>query len=631
MDLLDVRVTADDVLHAVQVLAALVHDEVGAVIGEGRRGFERHAGTGEEVLDGHFFRTLAVAGAGATGGRAAEGAGRAARSRGARAARAETGHLEHGRGGQRVDLGFEEVVAGVLGDFDDAAGADREAEAHALTGVVEGLVDRDAAQLDADVRVLVRGVDEDDVHALLVLVVGSGLRLEEGQRAVEGLVADDEAFRKLDGLHLLDDRVVAVGGVELDVFAVEDFGELPGLVEELEELALGHAAIPLAGVFGQHLADADLVGLGFGIIRLVLQHFAIGVEGALVVAVEVAGAALDEQLVDLVVLHADTRRKFVDVAVGRVGALRGEFLLQADDAGVILALEFGVLGDRRRGLDHVAGFDGDEGAAGEGGALDVLDALLEWAVGEAGGAEGAISGFQVGDGLVERFGRALTDQGFGGGDGIAALAEGGGVGLGETLHFVLGGGGTAGVALDDDFLLGEGDGVAELLGSGGGREGAVGSVEQVKGALEVAGGGLLAGDFDGLGYFGEQLLMGGGDFLDGADRLDGRSGGGRGLGLGGGSLGGRLGGGGLLDGGIDGGEAFRGSGILGVDREDGFELGLGGLQVAFVAGLDGLGEELRLARGGIAVLGDQGASGEGEGEGCPGKLRTVEVFHVLGL
>jgi hypothetical protein len=123
----------------------------------------------------------------------------------------------------------------------------------------------------------------------------------------------------------------------------------------------------------------------------------------------------------------------------------------------------------------------------------------------------------------------------------------------------------------------------------------------------VASGGLLAGVLDGLVYLGEELIVGSG-FVG----RDGRGVGLRGVALRCGSgVGSLLGGFGFGDGGIDGGEAFRGADILGIDGEDRLEPGLGGLQVAFIASLQRLSEELRLARGGIAVLGDEGAGGEG--------------------
>ena len=148
----------------------------------------------------------------------------------------------------------------------------------------------------------------------------------------------------------------------------------------------------------------------------------------------------------------------------------------------------------------------------------------------------------------------------------------------------------------------------------------------------VAGGGLLAGFLHVLFDLREELVVGRG-FVG----RHGRSGS---VGLGGVGLGSILGGsggfGGLL-GGFGGGdfvvhglEGFGRAEILGVEGEDRLILGLGGLQVAFVTGLQGLGEELRLTRGGIAVLGDERAGGEGQGEGCPGKLRTVEIFHRWG-
>ena len=217
------------------------------------------------------------------------------------------------------------------------------------------------------------------------------------------------------------------------------------------------------------------------------------------------------------------------------------------------------------------------------------------------------------------------------------LTERLGVGTGETLDFFLGGGGAARVALDDDILFGQGDGVAKLLGGGGGREGAIGTVKNLEGALVVAGRGLLAGKLDGLGDFGEKLLMDGGDFFEGGGRL-----GGGGIDLGGrrislrgvarrlGGISCLLGRFGFGDGGVDRRQAFGRADILGVDGEDRLELGLGGLQVAFVARLQGFGEELRLAGGGIAVLGDERACGKSEGDGYPGELRTVEIFHEFG-
>ena len=125
--------------------------------------------------------------------------------------------------------------------------------------------------------------------------------------------------------------------------------------------------------------------------------------------------------------------------------------------------------------------------------------------------------------------------------------------------------------------------------------------------------------------------MSGRDFIEGTGR--GRSdGGGRGaIDLGGGSgVGGLLGGGGFGQGGVDGGQAFVGTHVLRVDREDRLELLLGDLEVAFIAGLEGFGEQQRLAGGGVAILRDKRASGEGEGESGPSELRTVDFFHEWG-
>ena len=124
------------------------------------------------------------------------------------------------------------------------------------------------------------------------------------------------------------------------------------------------------------------------------------------------------------------------------------------------------------------------------------------------------------------------------------------------------------------------------------------------------------------------------DFVEGAAGGGGHDGGrssrstvGRSSGLG---VGGLLGGGGFGQGGVDGGQAFVGSHILRVDREDRLELLLGDLEIAFIAGLQGFGEEQRLARGGVPILRDEGAGGESEGESGPSELRTVDIFHEWG-
>ena len=100
MDLLNVRVAADDVLHAVQILAALVNDEVRAVIREGRRRLKGDARTGEEILDGDFFGTLSVTRTSTTGSGSAEriSGGTGGRSTGGRGATAgaQARHLKHG-------------------------------------------------------------------------------------------------------------------------------------------------------------------------------------------------------------------------------------------------------------------------------------------------------------------------------------------------------------------------------------------------------------------------------------------------------------------------------------------------------------------------------------------------------
>ena len=121
----------------------------------------------------------------------------------------------------------------------------------------------------------------------------------------------------------------------------------------------------------------------------------------------------------------------------------------------------------------------------------------------------------------------------------------------------------------------------------------------------VAGGGLLTGLLDCLGDFGEKLLVNGGDFVERGGHLHSGRISLRGVGrrlAGVGSLLGRFG---VSDGRIDGRESFGGANILGVDGEDSLEFGLGGLKVAFVASLQGFGEELRLAGGSIAILGDK--------------------------
>ena len=625
MDLLDVGVAADDVLHAVQVLRAARDDEAGAVEGEGRRRLERDARAHEEALDRHFLR-IAVGrtdrAAGSTeriGGRAAGGGG----------VEALAGHLDDGGLGQLVELGVEQAVARILADLDDARRADGETVDDALAEVVKSLEDRDIAELQVDVGAFAAVVDEDDVHALLILVVGLGEARKLGERPVQRLIAGDETLGQADGLHLLGDRVVAIAEVGLDVLSVEHFGELPGLIEEFHELALGHAAIPLTGVLGQHLADADLVGLGLGIIRLVLEDFTVGVEGALVVAVEVAGTAPDEELIDLVVLDADARGQLVDIAVGRVVALGGKFLLETEHGRILLALELGVVGDEGRGAGHVAGFDGDECAAGERGALGRLDAFLEVLVGEAVGSQRAVGGVQVGDRLIDGFSGALAEQLLGGVDGVVLLGEGDGVFLGEAPDLVPGGGSAAGIATDGEVLLREGDGVAQLLGRGGrnGYDGALGAVQNLLGALEVTGGGLGLGGLNGAGDFVETVLVDGRDFVEGARRGRGDSGCRRGA-LGVSRL---LGSSRVGEGGVDGGQAFVGTHVLGVDREDRFKFLLGDLEVTFVAGLEGLSEQHRLAGGGVAILGDERADGEREGESGPSELRTVDFFHGWGL
>jgi hypothetical protein len=85
---------------------------------------------------------------------------------------------------------------------------------------------------------------------------------------------------------------------------------------------------------------------------------------------------------------------------------------------------------------------------------------------------------------------------------------------------------------------------------------------------------------------------------------------------------------GLSQGGVDGEQSLIGAHVLGVDGENRFKLLLGDQEISFIAGFKGLGKEQRLAGGGVAVLGDERAGGEGEGESCPGVLLRVDFFHV---
>ena len=355
----------------------------------------------------------------------------------------------------------------------------------------------------------------------------------------------------------------------------------------------------------------------------------------MVVAVEVTGASLDQQFVDLVVLGAEAGRKLVDVAVGRILGAGSQFLLQTRDARVILALQRGVLGDQRSGLRHLAGFDGDEGPAGEARALGVLDAGLELLVGERVVAERTLDGVEVGEGGVDGFRGSPADLALGGGDGGRLLGELGRVGLGEAADFFLGHGRAADVATDDQVLLHEREFIAELLG---GRrrnrsEGAAGAFDDLRSTLEVAGIEGIPGGLDGARDFFEAALVGGGDFGEGADR------GGRGDRgsrvrsgrLGGGGFRGLLGGGSLLEGGGDRSEAFDGAGILGVDGKKRLVLFFRGEEVAFVAGFQGFDEQHRPSGGRVTVLGDKRAGGESEDQGGPGKLLTLEIFHEWGL
>ena len=173
----------------------------------------------------------------------------------------------------------------------------------------------------------------------------------------------------------------------------------------------------------------------------------------------------------------------------------------------------------------------------------------------------------------------MANQAFGRRDDVALLADRVGVGAGEAIDFFLGRGRTASIAGDDDFLLGKGDGVAAGLGGGSGDrgDGGVGSIKEIKGSLMVAGSALLASGFDILADLGEEFIIGRGFFGRGG-RLGGRRIALRGVS----SL---LRGFGLGDGRADGGEAFGGADILGVDGEDRLKFCLGGLQVTFIAGL----------------------------------------------
>ena len=192
---------------------------------------------------------------------------------------------------------------------------------------------------------------------------------------IQGHFANGQ-LRQGDRTEFLDDRVGGGDAAFLDAFAVKYFWKLPGFVEQLEQLALGHAAIPLARILRKDFPDPDLISLGLGIIGLVLQNFTVGLEGALVISVKVTGPTFDQKLVHLVVLCAQTRGDLVDIAVSGVHLLRAEFSTEPAGTGVIWTHELFVLPDFFIRPAHVAGLYGDERTASQGACFGFLNACL---------------------------------------------------------------------------------------------------------------------------------------------------------------------------------------------------------------------------------------------------------------
>ena len=154
---------------------------------------------------------------------------------------------------------------------------------------------------------------------------------------------------------------VAAGAVGNGLLA-EDLGELPALVEQFEQLALRHAAVQLAGILGEDLADADLVGLGFRVAGLVLEHLAVSLERALIIAVEVAGPALHEEVLDLGVAGAQAGGVLIDALVGGVGLLLRELEAKLLGGRIVGPEQALVVADMGVGAIHLAVVDGGEGA-----------------------------------------------------------------------------------------------------------------------------------------------------------------------------------------------------------------------------------------------------------------------------
>jgi hypothetical protein len=96
--------------------------------------------------------------------------------------------------------------------------------------------------------------------------------------------------------------------------------------------------------------------------------------------------------------------------------------------------------------------------------------------------------------------------------------------------------------------------------------------------------------------------------------------------VGAGGVSGLLRGAGFGEGGVDGGQAFVGAHVLGVDGEDRFELFLRDLEISFVAGLQGFGEEQRLARGGVAILRRRACRRRGRGRKRPKRAANGGFF-----
>ena len=430
LDLANIVVAGEDIADTLYVARGLRDDDRGAVVGEARAGdgLEVDARLLEKGFHGTGFARAAGRLASGTAGGEWIGLGSAGTG--------DTAHAQNRGAGDREESRIER------GDFtagtnDHGVGLYFKLVADGLGDEIEDAFQRGIAEGDGDGRVLVGGIEEDDVDALRIRAAGVEFLggSAEGGDDLADLGAGEAHARKNNVVQFASQRSGGGGLIGLARALLVNAGTLPTLGDFFEELGAGFLTIEGAGL-GFFLSDPQEETLGDGIIRLVRLNPAEGGLRAIGITGDVLRATLGDEF-------------------GGGGALGDEAGI---DAGGGSRLRFGAgdaLGDGRG-----AGIGRSEfGLSREGGASAVHVAAFQEGLGAI-EERGGFFFFQVGNQLLgQRIYRKRGECGVDGGDRIvgAAVADLG-AGGGE-LRLSAGDGGA------DAVGLGAGHGLGLLLGS----------------------------------------------------------------------------------------------------------------------------------------------------------------------